>query len=213
MERRNAVGFYWTLPVPRAGFTELPDRIEDAARASRTIRYQREAVHRHARDNGYTLVHEEVFLEIDPDRSSEFILGPLRKVGMVCRQHGATLLYVDFSEVQGWRSHPPMEEWCRSAVIPCQTLFPDEVLIDGQLFDPSAHFQAWRTRQRAWTASKAERATKLLERAEGLRGGGLSYSAIAAAMNDEGLVNLTGRKWTADNVRKFIARFTSQPLS
>ena len=35
---RNAVGFYWTLPVPWAGFVELPEDIDAAAKASRTIR-------------------------------------------------------------------------------------------------------------------------------------------------------------------------------
>ena len=37
---RNAVGFYWTLPVPWAGFTDLPKDIDAAVKASRTIRYQ-----------------------------------------------------------------------------------------------------------------------------------------------------------------------------
>ena len=40
---RNAVGFYWTLPVPWAGFTHLPDAVEAAAKASQTIRSQCEA--------------------------------------------------------------------------------------------------------------------------------------------------------------------------
>ena len=68
---RNAVGFYWTLPVPWAGFTKLPKDIEEAAKASRTIRYQCELIRRYARDNGYRLVDEKVFLEIEPDRGSE----------------------------------------------------------------------------------------------------------------------------------------------
>ena len=41
---RNAVGFYWTLPVPWAGFTALPEKIEDAAKVSRTIRYQMQLI-------------------------------------------------------------------------------------------------------------------------------------------------------------------------
>ena len=77
---RNAVGFYWTLPVPWAGLVSLPNEIDEAAKVSRTIRYQRDLVRRYATDEGYRLVHEELFLEIEPDRGSDLILEPLRKV-------------------------------------------------------------------------------------------------------------------------------------
>jgi hypothetical protein len=32
------VGFYWTLPMPKVGFTRLPEDAGAAAEASRTIR-------------------------------------------------------------------------------------------------------------------------------------------------------------------------------
>lgn len=110
----NAVGFYWTLPVPWAGFTKLPNDINEAAKASRTIRYQRDLIRHYAKDEGYCLVHEEVFLEIEPDRGSELIPEPLAKVETICRTKDATLLYVDFSEVQRWRSHMVLSNWSRS---------------------------------------------------------------------------------------------------
>ena len=68
---RNAVGFYWTLPVPWTGFTSLPSDIDEAAKVSRTIRYQRNTIRRYAKVEGYRLIHEEVFLEIKPDRGSD----------------------------------------------------------------------------------------------------------------------------------------------
>jgi hypothetical protein len=61
---KGAVGFYWTQPVPWARFTALPQDVEAAAKASRTIRYQREAVHREARKNHWELVDEVVYLEL-----------------------------------------------------------------------------------------------------------------------------------------------------
>ena len=42
----RAVGFYWTLPVPWAGFTDLPTDVDEAAAQSRTIRYQRDLIRR-----------------------------------------------------------------------------------------------------------------------------------------------------------------------
>ncbi|MFN7159798.1 MAG: hypothetical protein ACK4MR_14075, partial [Erythrobacter cryptus] len=63
--KRKAVGFYWTLPVPWAGFTKLPADIEAAARGSRTIAYQRALIHAFAAAEGYALVEEAAFLEIE----------------------------------------------------------------------------------------------------------------------------------------------------
>ena len=47
---QNAVGFYWTLPVPWVRFTSLPKAVDDAAKLSRTIRYQRDLIRRYAAD-------------------------------------------------------------------------------------------------------------------------------------------------------------------
>ena len=114
---RNAVGFYWTLPVPWAGFKTLPEDIDAAAKASRTIRYQCAMIRRHAKENNYRLVSEKVFLEIEPDRGSHEILDTLKPLEAICRARDAVLLYVDFSAVQGWRSHQPLSEWAQDARI------------------------------------------------------------------------------------------------
>lgn len=54
------VGFYWTLPMPHEGFKELPEDTEAAAKASRTVRYQRERVRLHVEAEGGVLVGEAV---------------------------------------------------------------------------------------------------------------------------------------------------------
>lgn len=202
--RRQAVGFYWTLPVPWAGFTKLPDRIDEAAEASRTILYQREAIRRYAKDQRYQLIHEEVFLEIEPDRGSEVIHAPLNKVEKICRAHGAVLLFVDFSAVQGWRSHGPMADWSERTKIAVEPVPPDELRINGKPFDPHAHFGEWRKQQQAWTAGKPARAALALARARELRDQRLSYRRIAETLNAEDLPNMSGKPWSADNLRKFL---------
>ena len=102
---RNAVGFYWTLPVPWAGFTTLPEDIDAAAKESRTIHYQCELIRRYAKGRNYQLVAEKVFLEIAPDRGSQYIRDALRPLKAICREQSAAFLYVDFRRVQGWRGH------------------------------------------------------------------------------------------------------------
>ena len=195
----NAVGFYWTLPVPWAGFARLPKEIDEAAKVSRTIRYQRDLIRRYARDEGYRLVHEEVFLEVEPDRGSELILTPLRKI---CEAENAVLLFVDFWEVARWRAHWTMADWLRREKIEMQPIAPREILMDGKLFDPHAHFRAWREKQWDWTKKKRERTARACGRARELREQGHSYRKIADALNKEQLPSPTGRPWTADNIRK-----------
>jgi len=207
---RNAVGFYWTLPVPWAGFTTLPAGIDDAAAVSMTIRYQRDAIRRHAKREGFQLIHEEVFLEIEPDRGSDIITEPLTKVEKICREHDAVLLYVDFSEVQGWRSHAPMQHWSSMSSIRSEPVFPDEIVMDGKRFDPHAHFTAWRQKQAHWIAGKTARATKAHARAQALVAQGLKRPDIAKVLNEENIASLSGKPWTADNLGKFLASYEAK---
>jgi len=201
---RNAVGFYWTLPVPWAGFTALPEDIDAAARVSRTIRYQRDLIRRHAGDANYRLVAEKVFLEIEPDRGSRYILDVLRPLEAFCRAKDAVLLFVDFSEVQGWRSHAPMADWARHARIAIEPVYPDEITIDGVSFDPHRHFAAWRRRQHEWTAGKEARVARALAVAAGLRREGRTHAAIAEELNAARIPGATGKPWTADSVAKLL---------
>lgn len=203
--KRGAVGFYWTLPVPWAGFTELPSSIEDAAQHSQTIGFQRKLIHDFALRHGLALVHEAAFLEIDPDRGSTLIHQALDKAAVTCREHAAVLLFVDFSSVQGWRSHEPMLQWLRDAEIETLPIEAQAVSMSGRRFDPFEHFAEWRCKQREWTDGKGERAAVAYARAVALRSSGLKNPAIAQILNEEGVRSLSGRPWSADSVRKFIA--------
>jgi hypothetical protein len=202
--KRKAVAFYWTLPVPWAGFDTLPDDIELAAIASRTIGFQRDLISRFAAEEGLEIVHEATFLEVEPDRGSEFIEGALEAAAAKCRQHGATLLFVDFSGAQGWRSHAPMLQWLREADVEALPIEATEVAMDGLVFDPHEHFAEWRARQRKWSAEKDSRRAKALTRAADLQKEGLSHSAVAMRLNEEGVRSLSGKLWTGEGVRKFL---------
>lgn len=201
---RNAIGFYWTLPVPWAGFTALPEDIEAAARSSCTIRYQCELIRRYARENHYRLVAEKVFLEIEPHRGTEYVLGVLRQLEVVCRAQGAALLHVDFSAVQGWRSHGPLSDWAQSTGTDVETVYPDEILIDGEVFDPHQHFSDWRKKQHEWTARKPERIARARHEAEQMRAAGRTHRAIAAELNERDMRSASGKPWTEDGIRQLL---------
>jgi hypothetical protein len=200
---RNAVGFYWTLPVPWAGFETLPADIDAAARASQTIRYQRALIRRHAKAEKYDLIREEVFLEIEPDRGSRDIRDPLNRLAKYCRKQNAMLLYVDFTEAGGWRSHNALKQWAAGVDIEVRPVAADPVLLEGEkLFDPGAHFSAWRARQAAWQAAKPARARIARSRIADLTAQGMSNPAIAMQLNAEEVRSLTGKPWTGEMVRK-----------
>ncbi|MGY6551696.1 MAG: hypothetical protein ACXIT4_07325 [Erythrobacter sp.] len=205
---RKAVGFYWTLPVPWAGFRDLPKEVEEAAKLSKTIRYQMHLVRAFAKSERYELVAERVFVELQPDRPSHHIRDPLEGLAALCRAEQAELLYVDFSELQGWRSHHIMQDWLddKDRDIEHMPISPRRFLIDGLDFDPQAHFRKWRDQWDGWKSSKEERGQTLLAEILALRSERKSYSAIAEALNLRSLHSPTGRVWTAEAVRKFAAR-------
>lgn len=203
---RNAVGFYWTLPVPWADFTTLPEDIDAAAKVSRTIRYQCELIRRHARESDYQLVAEKVFLEIAPDRGSRYALDALRPLEAICRAKEAVLLHVDFSAVQRWRSHGPLSDWARHTRIEVETVYPDEIQIDGGSFDPHRHFADWREQQHEWTASKEERVARALGVAGQLRAAGRSYKEIADMLNADGVRSASGKPWREDGIGDLLKK-------
>ena len=98
----NFIGFYWTLPVPWAGFNDLPADPDEAAKASKTIRYQVERVRRWVKDAKGVLVAERVFLEIHPDRGSEEIVPEIDRMIALAQKRDAQLVLVDFSEAMRW---------------------------------------------------------------------------------------------------------------
>lgn len=205
---RKALGFYWTLPVPWAGFTKLPDDINEAAKASHTIRYQMEAIRSYAKDNKLDLIREQAFIELQPDRGTTDFLLDLKDVASFCREQDCELLYVDFSEAQGWRSHAPLTTWFERNGIRSTPVCPGERMIDGRSFDPREHFRQWREWQHEWAAGKQERVAIAYTRADDLRAQNRSNAEIAAMLNQEGLRSATGKPWTGEMVRKL---FSSPP--
>lgn len=202
--RRNAVGFYWTLPVPWAGFTQLSSDIDSAAAQSRTIRYQRDLVRGFAANHGYSLIREEVFLEIDPDRGSTYILPPLEELGAYARANNATLLYADFGSELGWRSHFVMDPWVERQGLDHLPVAPDPIETDGEVFDPADHFRAWRQEQKKWTAGKSERRASALRKIAALLAQGNTHRAIAEELNRRAVPTISGKMWSAEMVRKQV---------
>lgn len=209
--KKTAVGFYWTLPVPWAGFAKLPSSVDAAAEASRTIRFQRELIRQYAGENGLVIAHEAAFLEIDPDRGSDLVHAALDRAAAECRRLGAILLFVDFSSVQGWRSHEPMMTWLREADVDALPIDAVAITMDGVSFDPHDHFSDWRARQREWIDAKPERAAKALAMISALVAMGMKNAEIAQSLNEANVRSLSGKPWSADGVRKFMTSSHAQP--
>lgn len=198
------IGFYWTLPVPWAGFTSLPADPDAAAKESRTIRYQVERVRRWVKDEGGRLIAEEVFLELAADRGSEQIVPAIDRLIAKARAQGAKLVLVDFSEAFQWRRHGALWDRLDDARVSV-ALDPVPILLDGKEFDPVRHFRGWRQLDEVHIAAKPALRAALVGTASALRDDGATYAAIAVQLNASGDLTPNGRKWTADNVRKLLA--------
>ena len=200
---QNFIGFYWTLPVPWAGFRTLPKSADEAAAKSQTIRYQRDRVRSWVREENGTLFAEEVFLELQPDRGTEQIVPVIDRLLARCRAEDATLVLVDFSEAFGWRRHGPL--WDRlDDETSWMALDPVPVIMDGADFDPVEHFRTWREIDHAHAGSKPDRKAAIARAIDGLGTEHATVTALAQALNTEGVRTPTGRSWTEDNLRKFL---------
>jgi hypothetical protein len=199
-------GRLWTLPVPWAGFTNLPKAVDDAAELSGTIRYQRDLIRQYAKGVRFELVHEEVFLEVYPDRASDQMLEPLQTVKSICEEKNAVLLIVDFWQLNRWRDHGQLRNWLKEAgkKIKVCAIYPDTIMIGKKEFGPDVHFSNWRKKQLEWTLGKVQRKQKALARAQQLRADGKKNAQIAEVLNSEGLLSPTGRRWTEDNIGKLV---------
>jgi len=210
--RPRFVGFYWTLPMPHVGFTALPQGAEGAAKASRTIRYQRERVRLHVETQGGELVGEAVWIELAPDRGSRHVEAELRKAVNSCREAKAKLLYVNFSERHGWRPHQQLKT-CLNELADAslhRPLDPDPVVIDGRRFDPVEHFRRRRD-EMAERGTPSERRREALEQILAAAADRLppavpraDYAALAEVVNRQGIQTTTGRRWSPDNLRVFL---------
>lgn len=209
------VGFYWTLPVPRRPVRTWPRDAEAAARLSRTIRYQLTLVHRYVAEQRGRLLDEAAFLELAVDRGTEAVSEALARPLELCAANAATLVYVDFSLVHHWRPHGVMQRILEDAVenrgIRVQDLRPDPAPIEDGDFDPVKHFRRWQRRQSSEAqATRAQAKREVAAALARLPEGSGRWSAAADELNERGIITATGRRWTAEGVRKAYQRSAAE---
>ena len=95
-------------------------------------------------------------------------------------------------------------EWSSIAGVETIGIAPVEKFIDSKLFDPGKHFSGWRRRQEEWSAGKEDRVAAALRRARALRAEKMTYDKIARSLESEGLRSATGKRWSAELVRKLL---------
>ncbi|MTH60047.1 hypothetical protein [Paracoccus litorisediminis] len=190
----NYFAIYWTFPAPWAGFASLGDDVDEAARKSRTISYQRDQIRRHARKVKRTIVVERAFLERAPDRGSVEVADEI--AAAVAKRPELKPIMVDFGDTLSWRPHHILIS--RMRTLGADLLPADEdSIIDGARFHPAAHFQEWNRQYEAHIAAKPEHRARILQAVQ-------EDGADAEALNGVGLRTHTGKLWTRDNLRKFL---------
>lgn len=201
MSHPSYIGIYWTRPVPRAGFVTLSPDVDIAAMQSRTIRYQRDLARRHVRDERGRMISEIVMLELAPDRATRESAASLQRV-VTSSSADTMFLIVDFSREVNWRPHRFL--WAALPARRTQALLPDPIVIDGMIFDPIQHFREWQSDDHMHRATKGNHRalieTALVDLSD------MSWAHKAAHLNDLNLPTHNGREWTADNLRKFMAK-------
>jgi len=186
-------GVYWTFPVPWVGLTGFHD-VEHAARISRTIRYQREVIRRFATFERGTVEAEAAFMEQAPDRGTPEVAAEIAQT--VNKRPDLTPVLVDFAEVLGWRRHYELKK--RMEAARAVFLLPEELMMDGQSFDPKQHFRDWAERWSTHAATKDDHRATILAAVKD------ASPPLAAHLNQLGLRTHTGKEWTSDNLRKFL---------
>lgn len=208
MTQQPYVGIYWTRPVPRAGFVRLSADVDLAAGQSLTIRYQRDLARRHVRSAHGTMIREIALLELAPDRASREAVVAVERL-VETSAGDAIFLTVDFSHEVNWRPHRFL--WAALPTDRMLTLTPDPIPIDGKPFEPRLHFRAWQTDDEAHRAGKEDHRARLLAALANRQDG--SWSEKADHLNGLGHLTHGGRRWTADNLRKFVGAATEKVTS
>jgi len=218
MERTTMryVGFYWTFPARWAGFVSISRDPAEAARQSKTIAYQREVVRRYVVVEKGELVGEVAALETSPDRGTESIIEDVAKVGRLCSEKDAILLWVDFRDC-GWRPHRHLVdqiEALRALRIRSVAMPPDEIMLGGRRFEPEKHFSHWRINEIGERETRKVLVPEALRRvlSEVPEGRG-RYGRIASLLNSREVPTLGGgTEWRSDNVRKAVAGLAETPV-
>ena len=204
--KKRYVGFYWTRPAPRVGFASLPDDVDEAADVSRTICYRRDLVRRWVKEANGDLIAERVAPDIAPDRDADAIAGDACRAAVVAQAEGETVAMVDFSARANWRQQWPVRDTVRAAGAELVDIYPDAIVIDGEPFDPIAHFRSWRALDAAATADKPGCKAALIEHIEQHGIENATWPETAAWLNAEGYRTLNGKTWTGENVRKVLTQ-------
>jgi hypothetical protein len=194
--------FYWTFPVPWVGFTSLPGDLDEAAAASRTIRYSRQKARAHVAHQGGTMAPEgEVaIIELAPDRGSPEIGDAFRALLDKAATCGAKVVIVDFSGHNGWRGHQYLNQHYDDPCCEVVRAAYEDVHLTG--INPYDHFEKWRDRTREKIAAKPDHRAAVLDALAEIDG--VSFPARAVALNALGLRTHGGKLWTGDNLRKFL---------
>jgi hypothetical protein len=208
------VGFYWTLPIPSVGFLELSDDPDVAATQSKTIKYQREVIKEWVAEEEGVLIREITFLETQSDRGTDAVIHYVQQAARICRENEATLLYVDFRQMCGWRPHQELTYAIEEEQIASVPVWPshETIMIDGKPFHPARHFKDHRMQHEKEAARRHDVAIKrLLKEAENVPPGRGRNALIAEKLNAEGVQTFQGgRPWTADNVKKVLQRLRAK---
>ena len=208
------VGFYWTLPIPSVGFLKLSDDPDVAATQSKTIKYQREVIKEWVAEEGGLLIREITFLETQSDRGTDAVIHYVQRAARICRENEATLLYVDFRQMCGWRPHQELTYAIEEEQIPSVPIWPshETIMIDGHPFHPASHFKDHRMQHEKEAARRHDVAIKrLLKEAGNVSPGRGRNALIAEKLNAEGVQTFQGgRPWTADNVKKVLQRLRAK---
>lgn len=200
------IGVYWTLPVNRYGFRDVPTDVDAAAERSLTIRYQRARVRAEAAEAGAELLDEIAFVDMRPDRATDIARSVLEPRLAPFRARAPALVRVALEAAGGWRPNPFLAEAASFLGLRLIDVAPDAIALDGTRFDPPAHFDGWRKRDRDDMARlRAEAAAGMREALAAFPAGRGRWARIAAWLNDRGTRTPRGGLWTAENVRKAAA--------
>jgi len=208
------VGFYWTLPIPSVGFLKLSDDPDVAATQSKTIKYQREVIKEWVAEEEGVLIREITFLETQSDRGTDAVIHYVQQAARICRENEATLLYVDFRQMCGWRPHQELTYAIEEEQIASVPVWPshETIMIDGKPFHPARHFKDHRMQHEKEAARRHDVAIKrLLKEAGNVSPGRGRNALIAEKLNAEGVQTFQGgRPWTDDNVKKVLQRLRAK---
>ena len=141
------------------------------------------------------------------DRATDAVRDVLRRAAPAYAGKGATLLAVQFHEFHHWRHNPFLHAAAQELGLEVMGLSPDPLTIDGQVFDPSRHFAAWRKEDgSAMTRLRLGAHEGLQAALAEVPGGDGRWQAIADVLNGRGVRTIRGGSWTADNIRKLAGR-------